>query len=306
MRRYALAALALVSLVALTVAAHPSRPGRSDQERSETHRIQVHLAGAEHVLEGRDLASLTPAQKQARAVHAARLEEYRARGVFPHNHHLRGERRPYFVDDHGVLCAMAYLISKSGRDDIVRLVQRTHNNATVLELAADAVIGPVLAAWLDEAGLTVAEAQRIQPEYDYIPPFNEGVAADNDVPAEVAAGSALLGGLNLTTTYLNFESPSSELSPSWARYVGVVGGLAGIGLGGTLLVQNEYDHSTMLGVSNLFVGTFATIAGISSLAKAKKVSETASNQAHHDPRHVSLSPAFHGGNAPGVGVRLRF
>ena len=65
MRRYALAALALVSLVALTVTVRHSRPGHADFQRSEIHRIQVHLTGAERVLAGRDLASLTPAQKQS-------------------------------------------------------------------------------------------------------------------------------------------------------------------------------------------------------------------------------------------------
>lgn len=300
MNHYALAALALATLVVLAVAGAQSHRGLFAQERSEIERIQVHLAGAERVLEGRDLASLTTDQKRARAVQVSRLEEYRDRGVFPHNHDFRGERRPYFVDAHGVLCAMAHLISESGRDDIVRLVQRTRNNATVLELAADPVIGPALAAWLDEAGLTVAEAQRIQPEYG----FNDLVLDKEEIPAEYVAASAVVGGLNLTTTYLNVKPSGAELSPGWARYIGVLGGLAGIGLGGTLLVEDEYKDATTLGVSNLLVGTVATFASLSSIARAKKASGTAS--IHSDPRHVSIAPAFHGGMAPGVGVRLRF
>jgi hypothetical protein len=300
MNRYALAALVPTTLVVLAVVGAQSHRGPSAQERSEIERIQVHLAGAERVLEGRDLASLTPDQKRARAVQVSRLEEYRDRGVFPHNHDFRGARRPYFVDDHGVLCAMAHLISESGRDDIVRLVQRMRNNATVLELAADPVIGPALAAWLDDAGLTVAEAQRIQPEYG----FNDLVLGKDEIPAEYLAASAVVGGLNLTTTYLNVKSSGAELSPGWTRYVGVLGGLAGIGLGGTLLVEDEYEDATTLGVSNLLVGAVATVASLSSIARAKKASGTAS--IHSDPRHVSFAPAFHGGMAPGVGVRLRF
>ncbi|HEU5310071.1 MAG TPA: hypothetical protein VFV24_01335 [Candidatus Eisenbacteria bacterium] len=123
-------------------------------------------------------------------------------------------------------------------------------------------------------------------------------------PTEVAAASAVLGGLNLTTSYLNLGPRGSDLSPSWARYVGAAGGLAGILFGGTLLVEDKYENSRMLGVSSLFAGTAATIAGISSIARARKASDTAS--LHSDPTHVSIGPAFHGGMAPGVGVRLRF
>jgi hypothetical protein len=305
MRRYALAALALVLLVFLAVAGLHSAPALSTKNPSvrEIGRIQGHLAGAERVLERRDLSALTLVQRQARVVQAERLREYRLRGVFPHNHHFR-IRRPFFVDDHGVLCAMAYLISESGRDDIVRLVQRTRNNATVLELAADAVIGPILSAWLDEAGLTVSEAQRIQPEYEPTPFNDVDLSGKEEMPSEVVAASAALGALNVATSYLNLESGASDLSPSWARYVGVVGGLAGIGLGGTLLVYNDHQDATMLGVMSLFAGTMATISGISSISKAKKASAIAS--LHSDTRHVSISPAFHGGMAPGVGVRLRF
>jgi hypothetical protein len=195
---------------------------------------------------------------------------------------------------------MAHLISESGRDDIVRLVERTRNNATVLELAADPVIGPVLAAWLDEAGLTVAEAQRIQPSYEY----GDLVLVQEEIPTEYKAASAVVGGLNLATTYLNVKSHGSDLSPTWARYAGVLGGLAGMGLGGTLLVEDKYEDAGTLGISNLLVGTVATIAGLSSIARAKKASGDAS--VHYDRRHVSIAPAFHGGMAPGVGVRLRF
>jgi hypothetical protein len=298
MNRYALVALAFAIVIA--AAGFQARPGLSAKERFEIDRIQAHLAGAERVLEGRDQASLAPAQKRARATHVSRLRAYRDQGVFPHNHDFRSERRPYFVDDHGVLCAMAHLISESGRDDIVRLVERTRNNGTVFELAADPVVGPVLAAWLDEAGLTVAEAQRIQPAYD----FYEAVPGQEEIPTEYAAASAVTGGLNLATTYLNLKSHGADPSPTWARYAGVLGGLAGMGLGGTLLVEDKYKDAATLGVSNLLVGTVATIAGLSSIARAKKASGDAN--VHYDPRHVSIVPAFHGGMAPGVGVRLRF
>ena len=126
--------------------------------------------------------------------------------------------------------------------------------------------------------------------------------SSDPVPTEIAAASAALGGLNLATTYVNMNFSGSQLSPSWARYVGAVGGIAGIMLGGTLLVENDYEESTMIGVSSVLMGTMATISGLSSVAKARNAS--AMSSIHSDSRHISLAPAFRGG--PGVGVRLRF
>jgi hypothetical protein len=308
MNRHALAALALVPLALfLVVAASLSRPLPVSPARSEVERVQAHLAGAEDVLAQRDLTSLTPEQKRARAMHASRLKEYRERGVFPHNHDFRGERRPYFVDAHGVLCAMAHLISESGRDDIVRLVTPSRNNATVMELAADPVIGPVLAAWLDEAGLSVAEAQRIQPEYDGPIPFGDLVLEETGgVATGYAVASAALGGLNLTTSFLNFRSQGSVGSSGWSAYAGVFGGMLGIGLGGAMLAQdNESDDETLLGVSNAVLGTATAIAGFSAVHRAKKASIKVS-QARHDAHRVAFAPTVHMGRAPGVGVSMRF
>lgn len=57
---------------------------------------------------------------------------------------------------------MAHLIDSSGRRDIVARVAASRNTAHVAELAGDAA----LVDWLDEHGLTAAEAAQIQPEYE--------------------------------------------------------------------------------------------------------------------------------------------
>jgi hypothetical protein len=162
----------------------------------------------------------------------------------------------------------------------------------------------VLAARWGESGPAVAESQRARPAYEYGSPFGDVVLGEAEIPTEYVAASALMGGLNLTTSYLNVRDRGAEGSPAWAGYAGVLGGLAGIGLGGVLLVQDDYKDASALGVSNLIVGTFSTIAGLSSITRARKASGTAS--AHSESRHVSIAPAFHGGMAPGIGVRLRF
>lgn len=56
---------------------------------------------------------------------------------------------PFFRDSRGVLCAMAYLIDRSGRGDLVDRVTSTRNNAFIPELAGD----PELRTWLDSGRL---------------------------------------------------------------------------------------------------------------------------------------------------------
>ena len=68
---------------------------------------------------------------------------------------------PFFRDGYGALCAMAYLIERSGRRDLADRVALTRNNAFIAELAND----PELRVWLDSVGLSVTEAARIQPTY---------------------------------------------------------------------------------------------------------------------------------------------
>lgn len=90
---------------------------------------------------------MTEAQRAARQRNIEVLREYARAGVFRHNHDF-SERTPYFRDEHGTLCAMAYLIERSGRGDLVDKVERTANNAYIPELAPHTIasVGAALAS----------------------------------------------------------------------------------------------------------------------------------------------------------------
>jgi len=88
------------------------------------------------------------------------LDRYVGAGQFPLNHDF-SDLQPYFVDAHGTRCAVAHLMEVSGEGELVAAVARSRNNARVRELAHE----PGVLAWLAAAGLTVAEAALIQPEY---------------------------------------------------------------------------------------------------------------------------------------------
>ena len=127
----------------------------------ETRRIRGHLLDVERALRGRATVTLSAAQRERRNAALNWLREYRERGRFPHNHTHAGGRVPVFVDEHGTPCAVAYLLQRSGRESLVRKVADADNNVYAWEFAGDARFSE----WLDETGLTLAEAARIQPGY---------------------------------------------------------------------------------------------------------------------------------------------
>lgn len=235
------------------------------RERLEVARIQAHLAHAERFARAHDVSVLTAAQRQARGRNLARLETYRERGLFPHNDDFADRRVPYFVDRAGTRCAMAYLIEQSGRADLVAEVARRRNNATVRELARDADLGPALGAWLADAGLTVDEAQAIQPQYggDIYPPPGDG----DVILSGYAAASASLGTLNLLSLGLNSGLVTSRPSP-WLARAGLLTGFTAIGLGAAHLGRER--HSEALGWANILGGAASAVAGTTALVRSSR------------------------------------
>lgn len=125
----------------------------------ETARVRAHLEGALAEVSAHT-PDLSPSQRTARARALADLRAYIDAENYPTNDVMPG-RTPIFVDRFGARCAMAALIEASGHEDLVARVARDHLYAHIMDLAADAE----LRTWLDEHGLTLAEAARIQPEY---------------------------------------------------------------------------------------------------------------------------------------------
>lgn len=157
---------------------------RAPAAEEEVARIRAHLAGALDELRDRNPTGLTDEQQRARAEAIRWLADYRAAGVFPHNH-VRPDRVPVFVDPHGTPCAVGYLLLRSGEVELVEDVVREANLARVPELASD----PRLVAWLERRGLTVDEATRIQPTY------GGGDGFDDQGPSEYegeTVGAAIL------------------------------------------------------------------------------------------------------------------
>ena len=211
--------------------------------RLEVARLRAHFDSVDLELRGLQALPLTPGQRTTRATLIGWLREYRNAGRFPQNDRFPGRAVPFFRDSRGVLCAMAYLIERSGRPDLVNRVAASRNNAFIPELD-----DPELRGWLDSVHLSVAEAARIQPAYG-------GVVDDEQVSADYAITSILASGAALTTVSLNLISPSK--SSGWA---GLVAGSVGLLAGAVKLEEN--GGTEKVATANLIIGGGAMAAGL--------------------------------------------
>lgn len=138
------------------IALHGEAPSAADQ----TERVQVHLAFVEDLLRRTD-AKWSDAQRARRTALLDALADYRRAGVFPRrtDDSFVG-RRPRFIDDRGVHCAVGHLIASSGAPALAAAIAASHEYAYIDEIAS-----PALDGWAREHGFTRTELAMIQPGY---------------------------------------------------------------------------------------------------------------------------------------------
>jgi hypothetical protein len=245
--------------------------------RVEVARLRAHFDSVDAELRAPKALRLTPGQRRARVTLIGWLREYREAGTFPRNDRFPERAMPFFRDSRGVLCAMAYLIDRSGRGDLVNRVALTRNNAFISELADD----PELRAWLDGAGLSVAEAARIQPAYGPPP----GAPDDQTVSADYALTSILVSGASLTTLGLNLIAPSK--STGWA---GVIAGSIGVVAGAANLDENSGTDKVT--AANLIIGCGAIVAGVYRLLgpQAARLADALPPQSAGSDARIAIRP----------------
>lgn len=250
-------ALVIVSLVvsAGVVAGTSDTEPRQSTRSSEVTRLRAHFDAVDAELKARDVSGLAAAQQARRTLLATWLRDYRNSGTFPVNDRF-AEPAPFFRDSRGTLCAMAYLIHRSGRSDIVNKVEATRNNAYIAELADD----PALIAWLDSSGLSVAEAARIQPAYD-----GGGGNLDDDIRivTDFNVSPILLGGASLASTALNVFKPGYA-----SGVLGIAAGALSIGVA----AKHSHDNGRTDNVAGSIMGLggLAVGAGVYGLIEARR------------------------------------
>lgn len=272
----------LVLLVSLT--RHPAARDAQSSDLAQQHqwrevaRLRAHFDSVDAELRLPTALPLTPDQRTARTALIGWLREYREAGSFPRNDRFPDHAMPFFRDSRGVLCAMAYLIGRSGRGDLVDRVASTRNTAFMPELAGD----PALRTWLDSVGLSVAEAARIQPTYEPPPEPDE-----SGVSTGYALTSILISGTSLATLGVNAIAPSKVAS--WA---GLIAGSAGLIAGAAKL--DEAGSTDDVATANMIAGGGALMFGLYRLVMPRVGSpmDGPASEAAVLGRRVSISPVM--------------
>ncbi len=136
----------------------------SAAEGSEVDRIRAHLAFVEGRLRAHPPA-LAPDQRTRRQAALDALARYREAGLFPRR---TGDpypgRRPRFIDDRGVHCAVGEMIRATGHAELARRIDERFEYAFVEQITE-----PGLVEWAARYGFSVRELAMVQPSYSPVP-----------------------------------------------------------------------------------------------------------------------------------------
>ena len=242
-------AVSVFPAVAVVSAARFNRPP-SDPAGDHVRR---HLDSVIVELRANQLGEPNGARQVRRARLIEELAAYRNRGAFPHNYDFPGQLVPYFRDRKtGALCAVGDLLAFTGRSDIADRVVALDNNLRVPQLAADTAFR----RWLDDNGLTLAEAARIQVAYV------RSVSTPQMVGTMFVAGAAPFSGIaSFATGIANLRSMEDGPGAGFARF-GIVSGTISVVAGVALLHSPDIPSnwgraSTALGGFSLATATWA-------------------------------------------------
>jgi hypothetical protein len=141
------------------IALHGHRPSG---KAGEVDRIRTHLLYVIGKLSSAETSDLTDAQRDKRQKALDGLRQYAAAGVFPRRaaNDGYGERRPRFIDDRGVHCAVGEIMRRSGHGELARVIDEHFEYAYVPEIPHR-----LLGEWARTHGFSTRELAMIQPQY---------------------------------------------------------------------------------------------------------------------------------------------
>ena len=125
-----------------------------------------------------------------------------------------------------------------------------------------------------------------------------------ETSTQYAAGSVLVSGFNVLSI-VNNAGGQAPSSPAWG-YLGLVGGVVGMGLGGASLVESNEANPAAIG--NLALGAMTTVFALSAIKHAKSQQTRDQDQAvtGHMPMHFAYGVVGARGHQHGLGVQLTF
>lgn len=263
--------------------------------RAEVRRIQAHFDSVLSELRVRDVGQLSAGQRAERAKLMGVLAAYRDRGVFPHNRHFPGQAVPYFIDrPTGTLCAVAHLLESTGRRDIVDAVAAMDNNVWVAELKGNREFE----GWLDQHGLTLAEAARIQVPYI-------GDVPEPDVSTRFSTrnSSIVIGSATALTAWNAFANRNGQ--QGIASIAGMAVGAAAMGYGGALMATGEAPRG--IGAVSIAAGGISALLATRGFFKQRHLAAEA-RKAQSVAERTTVTPIVPvtGQTGAGLSLSIRF
>ncbi len=172
----------------------------------EVERIQTHLRFVLGKLRAGSESPLGEAQRARRLELLGALEDYADGGVFPQRSQGDGwgVRRPQFVDERGVHCAVGELIRVSGHGELAESLDRAYEFDVVDDMDSHELL-----SWAAHHGFSPRELAMIQPRYRRAPTFDEikdSVARDLDESFERCSAV----GVPVKQVVMRFESVESR------------------------------------------------------------------------------------------------
>lgn len=185
----------------------------------EKLRLQTHLEYVENVLRQKDVSHLSTNLRKKRAIILDKLHEYWTNGIFPKNYDYKGQRRPCFIDCHGNICAVGYLIEQTTSRQVAENINDKFKYEYLLNMN-DAVIEH----WIESNGLTKQECAMIQPNYGpSVPPDYDNVPTAYAVPTSIWTGFnaslITMNGIQIAKGYKNPAFPIMGLASGFGQIV---------------------------------------------------------------------------------------
>ncbi len=256
--------LAAITIGAGAASWRPSLTGtmaRESFQAREIRGVQAHFDSVLRELHTAVPTRLTSAQTAGRERLIATLQGYRDRAQFPRNYDFN-EETPYFVDRKtGTRCAVAHLLESTMRHDLVNRIATTNNNVRAADLYADTAF----VSWLDQHGLTVADAARIQPSY----PGDGGTQGLGTI-TYIAAGTLIATVATTVATSVGLTAWNLTGNRSGrhkkAAVLGLVTGLGTTVLGGAFVAQGTQHGEQQVGLTGAAVGVVGMVAAANALS----------------------------------------
>lgn len=165
---------------------------------SEILRITTHLEYVTLLLESTDVSHLTSSQLENRNHLISLLKMYKDENLFPKNYEYQTERRPTFIDKHGNICAVGYLVQQTAGQEAAEAINKEFKYEYLMEMDSE-----LLDNWLTEYGLTNKEAAMIQPTY------GPSKTVENNIRTDYIISSSVLAAMQIASTSYTFSSKNS-------------------------------------------------------------------------------------------------